>query len=579
MPPLPILPGVPGNFRVNGKGFLPRTLSKPRKRFMDTAENGRRRKVSTFALLVILSLAIRLYPALSAVNLTPDAVEYLDLARHSSRGDFGTASIKRHYMDGYPVVYNGTGLRPPLFPIAAGGVLALLGTVTAVQACNALAASLAVGFWYLAFAALFSWRSAAGGALAATFSIWFWGSSVIALTEPLSMLLTGLICWVVASGRWRTLPGSAGLGALCALAYLTRHANVIFVPLVLGLWALETARGKTGKDRLRLAVRCLPALIAGAAVLTPFAVKNARDFGSPFYDPNRIVFRGGEETFDHFSARPPETLLEYSRQKGAPHLVKAVARGAQRNLKAVTTGPGGLGLMCLALPLLALQLFYVRQPEGVWFLTALVLLNFTAYSLVNFHGYDDPRFILLSTFPLYPLCLHSVEKMPWLKGKGPKGSGRRRDFRGIVVALLVAASVLQGVLVFALKIRKIPACTIAETPSRIFPAALLRHEPETYDSLFLEITRNAGPGTIVATGLPWLVNFYTGLPTALLPVDLTAETFPVFLDRYHVHMVVLDPASLGEERHLRYEGILRALAKKGVGRVIEDEPFFYYCAK
>jgi hypothetical protein len=558
---------------------IPSTAGDPGKPFMGPAGNGGRKPLLTFALLVAVSFAVRLYPAVTAVNLTPDAVEYLDMARQNARGEFGAVSLKRHYLDASPVVYSGNGLRPPLFPLAAGAVLAAGGSVTTVQAANAFAASLAVGVWFLAFAPLFSWRAAAGGALAASFSIWYWGSSVIALTEPLSMLLAGLAAWVVTTGRWRTLRGAAGLGALCALAFLTRRMNGILLPLVLGLFGLEAWRSGSLTDRLRSAGRCLLLLFVWAAVLAPFAVKNVRDFGTPFYDPNTAVFRGGEETFDHYSTSPPATFAEYVRQKGVRHLAASVGRAALQNLKASLAGPGGLGLMSLALPLVVVSLFRGHQPPGVWFLVSLAMLNFTAYSLVGFHGYDDPRFILFTTFPLCPLCLQAVERWPRIRDRRFTVRGKRPEIRSVVVSVLVAASVLQGAGGFALRLRKIPTVILDGTPVRVLPETLLRYPPLDYDRLFEEIGRRSPPGEIVTTGMPWLVHFFSGRPTALLPVDLNRETLPAFLRAYRVRTVVLDPASMGRERLGQYRELLGDLARQDAGEITETPPFVLYRAK
>lgn len=241
-----------------------------------------------------------------------------------------------------------------------------------------------------------------------------------------------------------------------------------------------------------------------------------------------------------------------------------------------------------------------RYSAGVWFLAGLACLNLVAYSLVGFHGYDDPRFILLTTFPLFALCLHAVETWPGLRGAlrgtgpgearapGAPGDSARPDTaatgkrlhrgRGLLVGLLAAAAVAQGAAAFAVMIRKVPAVTIAGTPVRVLPRALLRYPPAEYDRLLGELARYAdGPGEAVATGMPWLVHFFAGgRPTALLPVDLTPETFPEYLARYRVRTVVLDPASLGQERFLRYRGMIEILAAAGDGAVWQSGSFVFY---
>jgi len=535
-----------------------------------------RRSAVPFALIVAAAFCVRLYPAVSSVNLTPDAVEYLDQARHNARGSVGTVSIKRHYLDDYPVVHSGLGYRPPLFPLAAGAVLALTGSVRAVQTVNALIASLAVGVWYLAFARLFSRATAAGAAVAGAFGIWFWGTSAISLTEPVSMLVAGGILWTVAVGGWRSFAGAAALGGLCALAYLARHMNVLFLPLVAGLWAADAARGRPAARRGGAAARLLLAACVGAALIAPVAAKNIRDFGRPFYDPNAAVLRGGKETFNRFSARPPETFAGFLREADKARLIRDVARGYGENLKQILAGPGGLGLMGLALPLAALALVRERPAEGVWFLAGLAALNYAAYApLYSFH-YGDPRFILLSTFSLAPLCLHGVERWAWLREKSLALTGKPGRLPRALVAVLVAASVLQGVWAFSAMLRRTPVQILDGTPVRVLPHALLRYAPGDYDRLFEEVRRLSGAGEVVATGLPWMVNFFTLRPTALLPVDLREETLPTFTETYRVGIVVLDPASMGEERFLRHVAWVRNLARSGRGTMTESGPFILY---
>ena len=539
-------------------------------------ERRSRRNLYTFAVLFALAFAVRLYPASSVVTLTPDAVEYLDQARHNARGEIGTISIKRHYLDDYPAVYSGTSYRPPAFPLVAGAVLAMGGSVSAVQTVNALIASLAVGIWYLAFASLFPWRAAVAAALASSFSLWFWGTSVISLTEPLSLLLGGCIVWVVATGLWETLWGAGCIGALCALAYMTRHMNIMYIPLVAGLWVLGTWRLRGGRARLKAAARLLVALVAGAILIVPLALRNVRDFGSPFYDPNSMILRGGQKTFDHFTKPPIGTFLQFVEQTGVTTLAGRIAKGFWANLKAVTLGPGGLGLMTLALPLVVLLLFRRKQPPGVWFLVGLALLNYAAYSPLYSFDYGDPRFILLTTFSLSPLCLFAVDRWPWLQKSSLALTGRAHGLANGFIVLCVALAIVQGVLAFRLMLLNYPVQTVHGVPTRIIPREILRYAPADYDALFREIEQHTKPHALVATRMAWLVNFYTRRPTALLPPDLDETTYPVFLEQYGVQWVVLDPEFLGRKNFQRNAALVRSLAAQGRGRVTDLGPYVIF---
>ena len=70
----------------------------------------------------LAAAVIRIVPAVSTVWISPDAVEYLNIAERLASGDGFTLSIKAyHYVPG-PLIHYAGHDRPPLFPL----LLALL---------------------------------------------------------------------------------------------------------------------------------------------------------------------------------------------------------------------------------------------------------------------------------------------------------------------------------------------------------------------------------------------------------------------------------------------------------------------
>ncbi len=541
---------------------------------MDTRD--RRVHLYTFAAIFVISLAMRLFPAASAVNLSPDVVEYIDQASHNVRGEFGVIAIKRHYFDSYPVVYSGIDDRPPLFPLLAAGVLALTGSVKAVQLFNAALASLAAAIWYLAFRRLVSWRAAAAGTLAGTFSIWFWGASSFALTEPLSLLMAALAAWTVAAGAWRRPAGAAALGALCALAYLTRHMNMIFGPAVIGFMALGTLRFEKRGTLWLAAARSLLVLAVAAVLLAPLAAKNTKEFGAPFYDPNRATLQWGENAFDRYSTRPSDSAGAFIRKIGLDGYARMYGYSVLRLASALFAGPGGLGLLTLAVPLLVLNLRREVHPPGVWFILILAALNFAIYSLAGIYGFYDPRFILLTLLPLYPLCLGAVESWPRLAGRSLGIGSGRVNLPAVAVWTLAAAATVQGTVSYAVMNQRFPVVMISGEPVRIYPMERQYYRPADYEMLFERIEAGCAPGDVAATGLPWVVRYFTGRPTALLPVDLDEASLSSYLEAFDVRMVVLDRASLGAPLFERYLEMFERRSEAGAGEMEREGPFVFY---
>jgi len=543
---------------------------------MDCPDRERRVHRCTFAAIFLLSFAIRLFPAASAVNLSPDVVEYLDEASHNVRGEFGIIAIKRHYFDSYPVVYSGIDDRPPLFPLLVAGALALTGSVKAVQLFNAVLASLAAAVWYFAFRHLVSWRAAAAGTLAGTFSIWYWGTSSFAMTEPLSLLIAALAAWTVAVGAWRRPAGAAGLGALCALAYLTRHMNMIFFPAVIGFLALGYLRFEKGGTLWQAAARSLLVLGVAAVLLAPLAVKNIREFGSPFYDANRATLRWGENAFDRYSTQPPDSVSAFTHKVGPAWYARMFGHSVIRLASALFAGPGGLGLLTLAVPLLALHLRREVQPPAVWFILGLAALNFAIYSLAGIYGFYDPRFILLTLLPLFPLCFGAVETWPRLAGRSLEIGGRRIHLQAAMVWGLAAAAVVQGGIAYIVMSHRFPVVTISGEPVRIYPMERHYYRPEDYERLFSVIEEGSALDEVVATGLPWLVHYFTGRPTALLPIDLDEGSLSSYIEAFDVRMVVLDRGSLGEPLFVRYLEMIESLSEAGRGEMTREGIFVFY---
>src|SRR6186997_198972 len=92
----------------------------------------------------LVAFALYLTPAVRVVQLNPDVVEYVDVARRLLAGEGFRLGVKAYHIGGTEVLHNGLAERPPLFPLMVAGVLGLGLDLRAVQVMNAALAALSV---------------------------------------------------------------------------------------------------------------------------------------------------------------------------------------------------------------------------------------------------------------------------------------------------------------------------------------------------------------------------------------------------------------------------------------------------
>ena len=106
-------------------------------------------------LVFAVAFAIRV-PFASTSNLSPDAVDYIDIARNIAHGAGVTQNIKWHYFTSASVPRPAWGERPVLLSLLMAPLLALFDSVIFLQTFNCLLGALGVMFLYL-------WVRAVGG--------------------------------------------------------------------------------------------------------------------------------------------------------------------------------------------------------------------------------------------------------------------------------------------------------------------------------------------------------------------------------------------------------------------------------
>jgi hypothetical protein len=208
-------------------------------------------------------------------------------------------------------------------------------------------------------------------------------------------------------------------GLCTGLAVMTKQTSLILPPLFL-FWLLSERKGSVRDKRL------WAGLLMMVLVVAPFAVRNVRVFGNPFYNETLTDMKGWTPG-DLESGNRLRFLYQYQ-DPGASGTLSAPGAARAADLIEVTLlnsshvlfgehsidyYPGFLGLVFLPLfPFLALSLNPTAKSTSRRLLASVIIL-FLAFHLVVMKGYED-RYL----FPLVPLGIFlALERLFSLKGQ------------------------------------------------------------------------------------------------------------------------------------------------------------------
>ncbi|MBM3333205.1 hypothetical protein FJY63_00945 [Candidatus Sumerlaeota bacterium] len=193
--------------------------------------------ISFTAAIIAAGIAARV-PYLRGANLSPDATDYISIARNIRRGLGPVLGIKWHFFTADPVIHSAIGERPLLYPLLLAPFCDGDNPARACQYATVAmaAAALALGAVWARSAGL-SWQAAAVSAVLLAFNPGLLMCSVYPWTE--SLYLVWLFALLTVISRVRAPSRSAFLAALLtAVAALTRPSGPAIIPAVL-VWCLS----------------------------------------------------------------------------------------------------------------------------------------------------------------------------------------------------------------------------------------------------------------------------------------------------------------------------------------------------
>ena len=454
---------------------------------------------------LIAAAGVARLPYLGQANLSPDAADYLNIARHLARGEGFVHSIKWHFFTSDPIVHSAVGERPPLYPLLLAPLARGSDPARPAQYLTALLAlaAIALGAAWARRIALPPAAAVAGAAVLA-FNPGFLICSVYPWSEPLYLCELFAVLLVVGSDAGSRRRAAAA-GVLTALAFFTRPSAPAIVA-ALALWYLR-----------RRAWRPLALYLATLLVLLiPWWALTWSVRGNPFYSLPKFhlvvgdIREGMAAGYGATFPGPAEFFLA-----NAGTILAKIGRQTIAYLQ-MLLGPTYLALLSA---FLFLRPFRGREEtgrEGPWVAVALFHFVLPALTWATFDGirFMLPCFAVL-VFPL-------AAEMERAAGGLATARARRLAWASLLGVLALLYAVQWG-----------------QQQARVRGHAPANRAMRVARWQFAPLSP---PGASVATSDPFQINYWLDRPAIVLPAaDSPAwpEKIERFLREYRPDSVLL----------------------------------------
>jgi hypothetical protein len=505
-------------------------------------------------LIACLTFLVYLTPAVRVLQLNPDVVEYIDVARRLVAGEGYVLGVKAYHVGGTTVLHDGLAERTPLLPLIAAVVVGLGLDLRTLQVMNALLAGIAVGLVAEIGASLFGRRVGAASGLLAGASPIMLARLVPPMTEALSVSLTVLAVWLVM--RSADPPGRRDAlfaGIAMGLAYLTRPTAIALAGALMAgaLVAFPNRRrvlGSIGWIAVGLLVFVIPMSVFSEITRGSLSYSGQSYLYSVYKDSD--VLRNG-----YGKAIPPAS--EFISQN-----LDFVAVAILENVRdyAVLILTENRWLLPLAPAWLGVAWVAIRKgyPRRSLLPIAVASVNFAVYAATwaNF----QERYQIVTLLLALPFLANGLDRL---------GLGRLRITplpAGFALFVAVAAVAWWWSPTFRQEYRNEFRYGDEPTSVRVDdgvrwtgpPRWIQDNELSRIDDWIVDHTQR---NDVLTHGQPWPYTYFTGRPATLLPTKLSGEALRSFLTDYHVAYVLLDQ----RDRDRRdYRDDLDALTSEGL---------------
>lgn len=462
------------------------------------------RRVTTrliFLAITVASFSIRAPIAAKQVRLTPDGAAYFNISRNLAAGEGFVSTIKLSYtlpehakpVEG-AIRHSALSDWPPAYPAFSAIIVKAGGGMIALQVANALLVSIVAGLVFLIGARLFGTREGVAAGAAAALAPNLFRAGIVPLADALGLTLA-LAALLLVLGEHRAC-GWFAAGLIAGTAALTRYPNAV-VGLGLIGWGLADSRTR------RFAVACAAgfAMVIGPAVLWQWL-----SVGSPPCRLQTLHYCVGSFREALWNARTtidPLYVLHHPAEVTA-----LVVRNALVYAFDLLIGPRGLFLLGLGLVVWALTRRSIMSREQKLVLV-IAALSFAVHAATwSVPAVKGSRFMLLSYCLLLPFGAAGLVRQT------------RRDARVAAIGLMVLTAMVY-----------IWGCVTASSFAGT-DFALPRDQARS-------IVESLPYGTNLASDNPWVVNYSTGVPTAILPRDLDEQSLARYVRDLNIGRIVL----------------------------------------
>jgi hypothetical protein len=518
-------------------------------------------------LIGVLAFLVYLVPAVRVLQLNPDVVEYIDVARRLVAGEGYLLGVKAYHVGGTAVLHDGLSERAPLYPLIVAAVLRLGLDLRALQVINAALAAVAVALVAEIGLMLFGRRVGAASGLLAAASPLMLARLVPPMSEAIAISLTVAAVWLALRGTRSNphsdaLPGGEGGGVranflLCGLAlglaYLARPTTLA---LAVGLLAAVVAVGHDRASALRgvgWAVLGLLACVVPMSLYT-FATRGSLSYSGQSYLYS--VYKDSDVLRNGYG-RPIPPAAEFISQN-LDFVRVAILENVRDYAYLILTDNHWLLPLAPAWIGVIWVLARRRYPREALIPAAVAAVNSAVYAATwaNF----QERYQIVTLLLLLPLLVHGLDQV----GLGRVRLGPLPD--GVALFAAVAVVALWWSPTFRQEYRNEfrygddPVGTRVDDAMRWTgpPRWVQDNELSRIDDWIEEHTER---NDVLTHGQPWPYTFFTGRPATLLPTKLTSEALRTFLTDYRVAYVLLDQ----RDRDRRdYRDGLEALQDEGV---------------
>jgi hypothetical protein len=524
----------------------------------------RRVALSPPLLVALLAWGLCLPSAARVVQLSPDMVEYVDVARRLVYGEGYVLGIKAYHIGGSEVVHDGLLHRTPLFTLVMAGMLGVGLDLYAVQVLNAAFGAVAAAMVCSIGMGLFGRTvGIASGVLAAASPVGL-AQQVHIQSDALATALTlGAIRLLIVAADRSTIRPALLAGLLFGVGYLARPPVVVIaVALVIALPLLAPSRAQ--------ARRLMLGLVGGMAVVgAPVTAFSLLTRGRLSYSGKGYLYGvvSDADIMENGYAATPLSPFEFITADPG-FVLGAIWSVTTLYFRSIFFEREWLAPLAFGWPVAVLALVRGWYPWTANIVLVAAGSNFVFYAL-TWSSWQD-RFMLTTVLLLLPFAVDGLLRalrFVWAQTLA----------RWTSPELAVRAPVLLlGLAVIAVMVAWSPRFLeqyqgqfrYGERPvgTRVTDGLRWTGPPRWTNDGSLDdgiewIRSETTSDTVLAHGQPWPYGFFTGRPMVLLPYRLSDDLLRQFLIEYHVSYVLYDPR---DPQRQEYADQLRDLSDDGV---------------